>query len=579
MAKISKEVIAKVGTVLRQQGIISSQVLQEASSGSSAAGKGMLDYLLEKNSITENDITNAISKSYNLQPTEFNPKMIQVAAASLIPGDVVKREEIVPFSILNDELHIAVADPLKVGTIGPRLKQFHRNGIKFFVTRPSLVDEAIKEDIFDEEKRKTIKENQNDEPKKNNNNGQGYNQQNERLSAKAASGVVEFVDYMLNHALVSDTSDIHIEPFRDEKCRVRFRINGVLETQEMYTKYLLANYQAVVTRLKIMSQCSIQEKRLPQDGVLQFKDKRNPKSDWIDVRFSTLPAKYGERIVMRLLKGSPELALDKIGFLKEDLEKLNKAINSPQGMVLVTGPTGSGKSTTLYAALQTINSPGKSILTAEDPVEYYLEGLGQVQANDQIGLTFSSILRSFLRQDPEVILVGEIRDKETVEIAIKAALTGHLLLSTLHTNDAISTVVRLLNMGVPSFMVSSALTLIVAQRLARKVCQDCKIIDTNVKPQHLETAGFDKAEALTIKPHIGKGCDKCKGTGYKGRQGIYEVLENTTELATGILNNAQAPELLEIAKKSGFITMSETGKNYLKNGILSMEEYQRVLIS
>jgi len=280
---------------------------------------------------------------------------------------------------------------------------------------------------------------------------------------------------------------------------------------------------------------------------------------------------------MRLLKGSPELSLDKIGFLPQDYNKLKIAINAPQGMVLVTGPTGSGKSTTLYAALQTINHPGKSILTAEDPVEYYLEGLGQVQANEQIGLTFTSILRSFLRQDPEVILVGEIRDKETVEIAIKAALTGHLLLSTLHTNDAIATVIRLLNMGVQSFMVSSALTLVVSQRLARKLCTNCRVTDDVVKPIHLVQAGFSKEEAEKVKIAKSKGCDQCKGTGYKGRQGIYEVLENTPDLAEAILNNAQTPELLGIAKKNGFQTMGETGRDYLLKGVLSMEEFQRVL--
>jgi len=471
-------------------------------------------------------------------------------------------------------LHLAVADPMKAASIAPRLKQFHKGGIKLFIAKLSQIDDAINSEAFNEIKKAH-------EPKKPEDNQQGNGQQapepQARLSAKASSGVVEFVDHILNNALVNEASDVHIEPFRDARCRIRFRINGVLETQDMYTKYLISNYPAVVTRLKILAQCSIQEKRLPQDGVLQFKDKRNMKGDWIDVRFSTLPAKYGERIVMRLLKGSPELALDKIGFLSQDYNKLKKAINAPQGMVLVTGPTGSGKSTTLYAALQTINHPGKSILTAEDPVEYYLEGLGQVQANEGIGLTFTSILRSFLRQDPEVILVGEIRDKETVEIAIKAALTGHLLLSTLHTNDAISTVIRLLNMGVQSFMVSSALTLIVAQRLARKLCTNCRVTDDLVKPIHLVQAGFSKEEAEKVKIAKAKGCEQCKGTGYKGRQGIYEVLENTPVLAEAILNNAQAHELISIAKKDGFQTMGETGRKYLLSGILSMEEFQRVL--
>ena len=575
MARISKEVAARVGSTMRQQGIISSQILMEASSGSANAGKDMLTYMLQQKNINESDILNAMTKGYNLPATDFNPSMLPTAAISLIPSEIVKQHEIVPFAMEGNVLHVAVADPMKAASLGPRLKQFNKGGIRLFVAKLSQIDEALQSDAFNKDKKTS------DTKPQDNQQGNGQQesqpQPQARLSAKASSGVVEFVDHILNNALVSDASDIHIEPFRDARCRIRFRINGVLQSQDMYTKYLIENYQAVVTRLKILAECSIQEKRLPQDGVLQFKDKRNVKGDWIDVRFSTLPAKYGERIVMRLLKGSPELSLDKIGFLPQDYNKLKIAINAPQGMVLVTGPTGSGKSTTLYAALQTINHPGKSILTAEDPVEYYLEGLGQVQANEQIGLTFTSILRSFLRQDPEVILVGEIRDKETVEIAIKAALTGHLLLSTLHTNDAIATVIRLLNMGVQSFMVSSALTLVVSQRLARKLCTNCRVTDDVVKPIHLVQAGFSKEEAEKVKIAKSKGCDQCKGTGYKGRQGIYEVLENTPDLAEAILNNAQTPELLGIAKKNGFQTMGETGRDYLLKGVLSMEEFQRVL--
>ena len=575
MARISKEVAARVGSTMRQQGVISSQILMEASSGSANAGKDMLTYMLQQKNINESDILNAMVKGYNLPPTDFNPTMLPTAAISLIPSQIVKQHEIVPFALEGNVLHVAVADPMKAASLAPRLKQFNKGGIKLFVAKLSQIDNALKSDAFNQTKKTP-------DPKPQDNqqgNGQQESQPQPqaRLSAKASSGVVEFVDHILNNALVAEASDIHIEPFRDARCRIRFRINGVLQSQDMYTKYLIDNYQAIITRLKILAQCSIQEKRLPQDGVLQFKDKRNVKGDWIDVRFSTLPAKYGERIVMRLLKGSPELSLDKIGFLSQDYNKLKNAINAPQGMVLVTGPTGSGKSTTLYAALQTINHPGKSILTAEDPVEYYLEGLGQVQANEQIGLTFTSILRSFLRQDPEVILVGEIRDKETVEIAIKAALTGHLLLSTLHTNDAISTVIRLLNMGVQSFMVSSALTLVVSQRLARKLCTNCRVTDDVVKPIHLVQAGFSKEEAEKVKVAKPKGCEQCKGTGYKGRQGIYEVLENTPDLAEAILNNAQTPELLGIAKKNGFQTMGETGRDYLLKGVLSMEEFQRVL--
>ena len=395
-----------------------------------------------------------------------------------------------------------------------------------------------------------------------------------RWNVEDASLVAAFCDDMLQASVDLDVSDIHIEPFRDT-ARIRFRINGVLEIMDSYSNYLFHNYSAVTTRLKILADCDISEKRVPQDGAITFKTKDG---EDVDTRFNVLPSKNGERIVIRLLKGDPALSIDKIGFTDEDLTKLVEAISAPQGMVLVTGPTGSGKTTTLYAALQHINHPGKNIMTAEDPVEYYLEGLGQVQANEKIGLTFESILRAFLRQDPEVILVGEIRDQQTVEIAVKAALTGHLLLSTLHTNDAISAITRLSNMGVPSFMISAALSLVVAQRLARKNCQSCLVPDTTVTEEVLENIGFDAEEIENINFRKGGGCGECNGTGYKGRQGIYEVLRVTAPVEEKILANAQAPEILEAARLDGFKTMQEIAKEYIRDGILSVEEYTRVLV-
>ena len=281
---------------------------------------------------------------------------------------------------------------------------------------------------------------------------------------------------------------------------------------------------------------------------------------------------------MRILAGSPDLELDQVGFQESDYKKLISAIESPQGMVLVTGPTGSGKSTTLYACIKKINKPGINILTAEDPVEYYLKGVGQVQANNEIGLTFPEILKSFLRQDPEVILVGEIRDKETVDIAVKAALTGHLLLSTLHTNDSVSTITRLISMGVPSFMVASSLSLIVAQRLARKNCTECTSVDEKITNQMLLDIGFKEEELSSFRPRKGTGCASCNNTGYKGRKGIYEVLKKTPALEEEILRNGRTSELLAAAKKDGFVTMQEIARDLMKQGILSFEEYQRTLV-
>ena len=293
-----------------------------------------------------------------------------------------------------------------------------------------------------------------------------------------------------------------------------------------------------------------------------------------------MPTKYGERVVMRILDTeSIDLSIEKLGFQQEDEQAFIKAIGSPQGMVLVTGPTGSGKSTTLYAALTSINTPEKNILTAEDPVEYVLKGIGQVHVNPDYGMTFSSALRSFLRQDPEVVMVGEIRDKETVDIAIKAALTGHLVLSTLHTNDAVSTITRLMNMGVEPYLITSSLTLIVAQRLARKNCSACVEEDQSVSESQLRAVGFSAEEASRVTLYRGKGCKKCKKTGYKGRKGIYEVLRISDNIVKGILDECTTLELLKIAKeKDNFLTMQQVGRIFLQQGDISLEEYKRILI-
>ncbi len=386
--------------------------------------------------------------------------------------------------------------------------------------------------------------------------------------------VIDFCSQILRQAVEEKASDIHIECFRDF-ANVRFRQDGEMRVVGFYGPYLFKNYAAVTTRFKIIADCDISERRLPQDGAITIKDVNGGE---VDFRFNVMPTKNGERIVMRILAGDPALSLSKIGFAPEDYKKVVDAISAPQGMVLVTGPTGSGKTTTLYGALQHINRPNINILTAEDPVEYYLEGAAQVQANERIGLTFSSILRAFLRQDPEVILIGEIRDQETIDIAIKAALTGHLLLSTLHTNDAISTITRILNMGVPNFMISSACSLIIAQRLTRKNCPACLEVDKRATHDVLTKLGF-KGDLGSIQAKRGAGCKQCGGKGLKGRRGIYEVLRITKALEEAILNNEQAPGLLAAAREDGFRTMQEIGRDLIVSGEISIEEYQSTLNS
>jgi len=341
------------------------------------------------------------------------------------------------------------------------------------------------------------------------------------------------------------------------------------------SSFLHEHYAAVTTRVKIMATLDISEKRLPQDGAIIFKAKKTS----IDLRISVLPTNNGERVVMRILdKGAISMSIDSLGFDASDLKKVKSAIDAPQGMVLVTGPTGSGKTTTQYAALQRINREDINILTAEDPIEYNLDGVAQVNVKENIGLTFAASLRSFLRQDPEVILVGEIRDKETVDIAVKAALTGHLVFSTLHTNDSVSTITRLLNMGVEPYLISSSVTLIIAQRLARRICSLCKVVDTSVNEDVLRSIGFSIEESTRIKTYKGEGCDECNGRGTKGRRGIYEVLRITDRIKEAILDNVSVFEIEKIAGDDGLVTMKECAKGHLQEGEISFDEFHRVMI-
>ena len=372
-------------------------------------------------------------------------------------------------------------------------------------------------------------------------------------------------------AIQKGASDIHIEPYEKE-LRVRYRIDGILyNIMAPPMKFR----DAIVSRVKIMAKLDIAEKRLPQDGriKIRFNESGTPKE--IDFRVSVLPTLFGEKIVMRLLdKDKLMLDMTKLGFEPESLVKFEAAILRPWGMVLVTGPTGSGKTNTLYSSIAKINTPETNIMTAEDPVEFNLAGINQVQVKESIGLTFAAALRSFLRQDPNIILVGEIRDFETAEIAVKAALTGHLVLSTLHTNDAPSTVNRLMNMGIEPFLVASSVHLICAQRLVRRVCANCKEPHP-LTPAALLQAGFSAEDANTVTPVKGAGCDRCNMTGYKGRVGLYEVLEVGEELKELILVGASGLELRRKAIDEGMITLRMSGLRKVKDGLTTLEEVVR----
>ncbi len=565
MTVYRNEVAEKVLRVLQSTSRLDNNKLHDAGKNADGNSALMLENLIRNDGADEDLIHTILSRAYALRRVKLDPKQVDIRALQLIPNDIIDKHHALPFAMENRFLRVAIVDP-NTAALASQLKASSGFNIEF-----QLVTLRNFETVRAHERIRAVLDKREKKPQQ-----KTHSASRPRRSSFAVDNdelVPEFCDHILHNAIEDGASDIHIEAFRDI-ARVRFRIDGKLVVRSEYSDYLFRQFLGVVTRFKIMADCDISEKRLPQDGGITIQYG----GEDIDFRFNVLPGKNGERIVMRILKGDPSLSLDRIGLSVENHQKILDAITAPQGMVLVTGPTGSGKTTTLYGCLQHINTPDTNIMTAEDPVEYYLEGVGQTQANERIGLSFSAILRAFLRQDPEVILVGEIRDQETVEIAVKAALTGHLLLSTLHTNDAISTITRLMNMGVPPFMIAAATSLIVAQRLGRPNCPDCRIDDPHATIDALVKVGFSTEEAHDVKPQIGAGCQTCNESGYKGRRGVYEVLRINPELETAILKQALAPELLQAARADGFQTMQDIARGFIRDGIFSIAEYSRILV-
>jgi len=582
---ISNNSVTSICGLLVAKGLIKQESLDQAKSSSANSGKNIIGILIENNSTNEEQIAKVIADNNGLPFVSLKQNDIDVAQTKLLPESFIKTNHVLPYALNKGYVSIAIVDPAAI-SLAANLKLLTKLQVDFTVTTFTNLSEAFEWSGFatkptkpagnkDSKKKKKTKkwdsENSGDTQYKRDDNEGFELEEDEEIS----SDVEAFVDDVLIKSFHSGSSDIHIERFRD-LAQVRFREDGVLTLQNDFTEFLESNYAAVITRLKIMSELNIAEHRLPQDGAISFISKREDID--VDIRLSILPNVRGERCVMRLLrKDSINIDMKKLGFPPREFKLFMDSIQSPQGLILVTGPTGSGKTTTLYSALSEINKPDINILTAEDPVEYELQGIGQTQMKDSIGFDFATALRSFLRQDPDVVLVGEIRDKETSEIAIKAALTGHLVLSTLHTNDAVNTIARLINMGVPSYLIAAALTLIIAQRLGRKICIDCKIEDDKITPEHLTSIGFTTDKASRTKVYKGKGCSKCKDTGYKGRQGIYEILEISENMENAILQNKNTNELKVIAEKDKFVTMQEMGRSYLVEGVISFEEFERVL--
>ena len=583
---ISNNSANSICDLLISKNIINKENFDQAKKSSANSGKNIMNILFDNNSVTEEQIAQVIADNYGLPLVNLTQDTIDLEQTKLLPENFIKTNKVLPYAVNKGFASIAIIDPAAI-SLAANLKLLTKLQVDFTVTTFSNLSQAFEWSGFAAKKQETSQIDKEAKKKKKTrkwdsdktSTTQYKRDQNEGFALdedeEISSDVEDFVDDIIIKSFHSGTSDIHLEKFRD-LAQVRFREDGVLTVQEEFTEFLESNYPAVITRLKIMSELNIAEHRLPQDGAISFINEGENID--VDIRLSILPNVRGERCVMRLLrKDSINIDMKKLGFPPRELKLLMDGVSSPQGLILVTGPTGSGKTTTLYSALSEINEPDINILTAEDPVEYELQGIGQTQMKDSIGLDFAAALRSFLRQDPDVVLVGEIRDKETSEIAIKAALTGHLVLSTLHTNSAIDTISRLVNMGVPNYLIAAALSLIIAQRLARKICDDCKEEDPKVNAELLTGIGFSAEQATRTKIYRGKGCAKCKKTGYKGRQGIYEVLEITDSIENAILQNKTTTDIRVLAAKENFITMQEMGRNFLVEGIISYEEFERVL--
>jgi len=597
---------AKLGEILVRENLISPQHLREALDYQREHG-GRLGFNLVKLGLVSDDmITAVLSRQYGIPSVNLELFQIDAQVLHLIPQEVAQKYSVLPLSRVGASLTLAMVDPTNV---------FAMDDVKFMTglnVEPVVVAEAsIQQAIskyYGTSKEIELSAMGSEEVvfdaamAKNANGGITHAdlvsldtidfdvdrtedvevlEDNEEIDLTTLSRisedapVVRLVNVLLVDALRRGASDIHVEPYEKE-LRIRFRIDGVLYD---VMRPPLKMRDALISRVKIMSKLDISEKRLPQDGRIKIKVKVDARSRELDFRVSTLPTLFGEKVVLRLLdKENLMLDMTKLGFEPESLVKFQRNISRPYGMVLVTGPTGSGKTNTLYSALQSLNTVQTNIMTAEDPVEFNLMGINQVQMKEQIGLNFAAALRAFLRQDPNIILVGEIRDFETAEIAIKAALTGHLVLSTLHTNDAPSTISRLMNMGIEPFLVATSVNLIQAQRLIRRICKDCKR-ETPMPPEALMEVGFTAEDARALKTYKGKGCSTCNNTGYKGRIGLYEVMEVNDDIRELILIGASSLELRKKAIEDGMITLRESGLHKIRAGLTTLEEVVRETVA
>jgi type IV pilus assembly protein PilB len=564
----------KIGEMLLKAGYISQEQLNEALEHQKKNG-GKIGYNLVKlGFVREDDITNLLSEQYGVPSINLRHFDIDEGVIKLIPSEVAQKYLVIPVNRTGATLTIAMVDPTNV---------FAMDDIKFMTgynVEPVVASEIAIKEAIDQyygsshaiELKKVMDEMAETEAENLEVLEEAEETDIQRLEAASEDApVVKLVNIIMTDSIKKNASDIHLEPY-EKDFRVRFRIDGVLY-EIMHPPMKLKD--AIISRIKIMAKLDISEKRLPQDGRIKVKMKLGGKNKEMDYRVSVLPTLFGEKIVLRLLdKENLMLDMTRLGFEPESLVKFERSILEPYGMVLVTGPTGSGKTNTLYSSINRINTPETNIITAEDPVEFNLHGINQVQMKEQIGLNFATALRAFLRQDPNIILVGEIRDFETAEIAVKAALTGHLVLSTLHTNDAPSTINRLMNMGIEPFLVSTSVNLICAQRLVRRICRECRE-QLHMPAQALLDVGFDQGEVGAFKLYKGRGCPSCNNTGYRGRVGLYEVMEISDDIRELILAGASSLELKKKAMEEGMISLRKSGLAKVREGVTTIEEVVR----
>ncbi len=560
----------KLGELLLKQGLISEDMLSQALEEQKKAGTRLGTTLINMGYITEEELLKSLSKHFGVQSVDLREKEIEDGLLKLVPSELAGKYLAIPISRFGRTLTVAMINPGDVAAIEDmqfatgfeiepvvaseesvlKIIQDHYNVQKFL---SDVMYEIEMADVSDKSVQMV------DEQQDDTENADLADVQDDSDSGPA----LKLASKIISDAVMMNVSDIHIEPY-EKSLRIRYRIDGILHEVMKPPKRLV---KALATVVKVMSKLKVEEKRLPQDGRI----KARIHNKIIDIRVSTVPTLFGEKLALRLLDRSAiQLNLDLLGLEPDTLKSFRKAIKNPYGIVLVTGPTGSGKTTTLYSALTELNDPGLNIITAEDPIEYSLGGINQLQVNEKIGLTFASALRSYLRQDPNIIMVGEIRDLETTQIAIRASLTGHLVLSTVHTNSAAATITRLVNMNVEPFLIASTLLSVESQRLLRKVCDHCRE-PAKYRDEVLIDAGFEPG-SIDFEVTKGSGCDQCRGTGYKGRIGIFENMLITSEIRELILQGAPAEQIEEQAVKEGMVTLRESAKEKLRTGLTSVEE-------